>query len=402
MSPDTSFVVLEKHAKKWIGGRTSNETFYGAEIVTGAGVGRKEKDYLLVSLLKKLNLHYTEFPVLFNYAKTIDNPVDIEFVIKKLRHEYKKYKNPPSMTFKEFAMKYLGNELYQNFIISAGYTDYENEDAYETLYYYGMEDNDANWTGLSIHWKQLIHKMVDKIGPHNIKTSNNVIKIEKITDKDGIDKHDIDKHCYYEVTTEKGIVYHSSKVIVATTITGIQTLVPGASNKNSLYQQIYGQPFLRLYAKFPKESAKIMQQYVPYQTIVPGPLHKILPIDQHSGIYMIAYTDNKGALFLKEHLKNTPENRVLYCDLLEQSLGIPKGSLKITALLDFYWPIGTHYYGPLHKFKTRKEFIDAAQHPEPGMLVVGEVVSRQQGWTEGALESVHAVLNKKWIENTKC
>jgi hypothetical protein len=36
------------------------------------------------------------------------------------------------------------------------------------------------------------------------------------------------------------------------------------------------------------------------------------------------------------------------------------------------------------------------------MLVVGEVVSRQQGWTEGALESVHAVLNKKWIENTKC
>jgi len=32
------------------------------------------------------------------------------------------------------------------------------------------------------------------------------------------------------------------------------------------------------------------------------------------------------------------------------------------------------------------------------LLVVGEAVSRRQGWTEGALESVHAVLNKKWIK----
>jgi hypothetical protein len=31
------------------------------------------------------------------------------------------------------------------------------------------------------------------------------------------------------------------------------------------------------------------------------------------------------------------------------------------------------------------------------MLVVGEAVSRYQGWTEGALMSVEAVLNKKWI-----
>ena len=33
------------------------------------------------------------------------------------------------------------------------------------------------------------------------------------------------------------------------------------------------------------------------------------------------------------------------------------------------------------------------------ILVVGENVSRKQGWTEGALESVDAVLNKKWLKN---
>ena len=43
--------------------------------------------------------------------------------------------------------------------------------------------------------------------------------------------------------------------------------------------------------------------------------------------------------------------------------------------------------------KNRKDFINKAQHPEDGMLVVGEAVSRDQGWVEGALESVNIVLN---------
>jgi len=33
------------------------------------------------------------------------------------------------------------------------------------------------------------------------------------------------------------------------------------------------------------------------------------------------------------------------------------------------------------------------------VLVVGEVVSLQQGWTEGALESVQATVTKKWLES---
>jgi hypothetical protein len=33
------------------------------------------------------------------------------------------------------------------------------------------------------------------------------------------------------------------------------------------------------------------------------------------------------------------------------------------------------------------------------MLVVGEVVAPNQGWTEGALDSVKNVLTKQWIKN---
>ena len=36
-SPDTSFLILEKYKKEWIGGRSSNEMFRGTPVVTGAG-----------------------------------------------------------------------------------------------------------------------------------------------------------------------------------------------------------------------------------------------------------------------------------------------------------------------------------------------------------------------------
>ena len=80
---------------------------------------------------------------------------------------------------------------------------------------------------------------------------------------------------------------------------------------------------------------------------------------------------------------------------------MPTGRLNLVAIRSYYWGVGTHLYKPLNidNYKTRDKFIDAAQHPEDGVLVVGEVVSKHQGWTEGALESVESVVTKKWIHN---
>jgi hypothetical protein len=389
MSPDTSFLILEKYKKEWIGGRASNEMFYGTQVVTGAGIGRKDKDKLLIELMDDIGVKYKPYESDINYSQTF-TPVDIVKIIKKLKSEYNKHPELHHKTFKEFFIKIFGEKLYKTFIISAGYTDYENADLYETLYNYGMDDNKSGWTGLNIPWKNMVDKLYHIIGKNHFRFSNDVVEIKKIKEKP----------CLFQIKTANGSLYHSNKVIVSTTITGIQKLVPGADKKNSLYQQIHGQPFLRLYAKFNKESAEIMKKYVTSYTIVPGPLQKIIPMDVNKGVYMIAYSDNYYASLQKKYLENTPDNRDLYCDLLEESLGIPKGQLKITAIKDYYWPIGTHYYEPLKgNFKTRNDFIYKAQHPEKGMLVVGEVVSRDQGWTEGALESVKAVLDEKWIIN---
>ena len=382
--PNISFIILEKFKKEWIGGRTSNETFYGAQIVTGAGIGRRDTNPLLIHLMNELHVPFKPFHSIMDYSKMF-SPLDIIYVLKRLKQEYKKHPELHHKTFKQFFIQIFGEKMYKQFLISSGYTDFENADLYETIYNYGMDDNTGGWTGLYIPWKQLVTKLYNIIGKQHFKFSCDVVKINRKNEKP----------CLFEIITKNNNVFYSNKVIVATTISSIQKLVPV---KHNLYQQIHGQPFLRLYGKFNKHSSEIMKKYVPHYTIVPGPLQKIIPMNSDKGVYMIAYSDNSNALILKDHLENTPQNRKLYCQLIEQSLGIQQGSLSLIAIKDYYWPIGTHYYEPLSKeFSNRNQFLDEVQHPEKGMLVVGEAVSTYQGWVEGALESVKKGLTKKWI-----
>jgi len=407
-APDKSILVLEKYKKQWIGGRLNNEEFYGTTVVTGAGIGRKNKDHLLQDLLNTLHIKYTDFNVDIQYAN--NNPVNINAIFAFLKKEYnkelKEHNGIISKTFRQFAKPLLGAALYKDFVETTGYSDYEDEDVSQTLYKYGMDDNTDGLVGLHIPWHQLIQTLVHKIGTQFIKSSNNVSSIKMLTQETGSKNTNTNTNtinCNFEIGTEQGHTYYCNKIILATTISGIHKLLPQVLTKTqfSIYNYIKGQPFLRLYAKFPKASAEIMRKYVPSYTVVSGPLQKIIPMSKEKGVYMIAYSDNDSAEALKDHLKNTVKNREFFSRLLEDTLHIPSGTLQITALLDFYWPIGTHYYTPLPNHKnmiTRTQFIHKAQTPLPNLLVVGEVVAENQGWTEGALESVEKVVTKKWIQ----
>ena len=387
MFPKINLLVLESNQREYIGGRIGNYNFYGEQIVVGAGVGRRDTNELLIKLLKELDIKYTSFVVDMHYSKQIKNVINVKEYLIKLRTIYNKYKNPPSITFKKFFVEHLGLKEYNDFVISSGYSDYANEDVYEVLYYYQMEDNAPGWTALNISWSKLVSKLCQKIGYQNIITSAKVENINKLVDNS------------FQLTTtinqNKTKMYYSNKVIVATRISSVQKFFP----RLKIYKEIHGQPFLYIYAKFDKQSSELMSQLVTTYTIVPGLLQKMIPFSK--SVYMIAYCDNKNAEILQKYKENTPKNRRFFEKQVEEALGIIPNSLKIVGLKDFYWPIGTHYYEPLDlkKYVNRNEFIKEVQHPETGILVVGENVSRKQGWTEGALESVHAVLNKKWISS---
>lgn len=397
---NTTFLILEKNPRKWMGGRAGNETFYGADVVVGAGVGRKNKDHALIQLLKDTKTPYSEFKSTRNYATF--QPVDINGIVRELKDAYKKDSSfHQDKTFKQFFVDVLGVDKYKEFVITTGYTDFEHADICETLYHYGMDDNVGGWTALHVPWSDLIERLYDRIGgaPH-FRFSTEVSKIEQRKDSAGTDN---DAKYRFEITTANDKKYYANKVIVATTIQGIRKIVPGASSPTSIYQNIKGQPFLIVYAKLDRTSTEIMKKYVQTFTVVQGPLQKLIPMDQDKGVYMVAYTDNQHAIALKSKgaLENTPEVREMYSKWINKALGIPKDEvpLNITAICHYYWSDGTHYYTPIHptEYKRRPEFINKAQHPMPGMVVVGEVVSRDQGWVEGALESVDAVFRDKFI-----
>jgi hypothetical protein len=383
MSPKSSVLVLEKDKLSMLGGRAHNVNFYGSSITTGAGVGRKHKDKLLISLCNRLKVKYQEYPVKKQYPIKF-NPVNIEKIMNYLEKVFN-HNRDFRKTFKEFALPILGPDVYQRLLVCSGYTDYENAGALETLYFYGFDDNYKQWTALGIPWNELINKLAHKIGMENIKMNSSVERIRKM-------------ESYFEIELSNGKSFSCAKTIIATTIDGIKKLVPGANKRESPYHQVHGQPFLRVYGKFSKLSIEIMKQAVEVQTFVPGPVHRIIPIDKEKGIYMIVYTDNHCATRLNNHTENTRQNRDFYCRLLEKSLSLPHDSLTLNAIISFYWSIGTHYYEPLSgPFKTREEFIKHAQNPMEGMVIVGEALALKQGWVEGALESVHEVITKKWI-----
>jgi len=364
-NPEITFKILEGETE--IGGRAQTRTFQNTSISTGAGIGRKKKDKLLMKLLNELQVEFHEFPVRTHYASSLRGATFVKDTFFSIKKKYETEKPTDLYTFRKFAHTVISEEEYSEFVACSGYTDYENEDIESVLYHYGFDDNFMTWTGVGLSWKTLNERLMEFIGPKNVKTSCLVEKIDILRDK--------------FLVHSKSKTFTCRQLILATTIESVMKLLPGDT---SIYRQIHGQPFLRIYGQFDKASIETVQKYIPTTTIVPGPIHKIIPIKPEEGIYMIAYTDNIGAKYLKKYSKN----KGFLARLLETSLGCPVGSLKLIAISDYYWEIGTHYYSPLvGEYDDREDFIQQAQNPYPGCYVVGEMVSLHQGWVEGALQS---------------
>lgn len=141
-------------------------------------------------------------------------------------------------------------------------------------------------------------------------------------------------------------------------------------------ENIKAQPFIKVYATI----EGLNSDEIPYVTVLKSRLQKITPINPEKHVYMISFTDNANAKYLKSKTKTFFENELKR--LFERDV-------KIIDMKKFYWKEGTHYYKPLpSKFKSRNGFIKKIQYPSENVYIIGELISSNQGWTEGALESV--------------
>lgn len=372
-----------------VGGRLATADFGGCRVPLGAGIGRKRKDTLLVALLRELRVPSTEFRVSRRYAAGAEPPpggmrVTLERLVAMRSRA-------PGRTFREFGTRVLGAEVYASFVRAMGYTDMEDADAADTLDGYGLDDNTRDaWTGLRIPWSTLVDKLTRSIESRGGEIFTNSPVRGHIRDHGD--------HCCFRVciVAPPGLppcadaVVRSRKVIVTTPIAPLLKLLPPGSR--DAYSAVRGQPFLRVYARFEDHaSIQAMAHAFPAPTVVPGPLGEVIPVDAKKGVYMIAYVDNANALSHHRRLADSPANRLYWAACLREAApGGVLDRLEVAGIMSRAWATGTHYYAP-----HRPGGVDLAKMraPAPGIRVAGEVIAaRHQGWVQGALESVDAVL----------
>lgn len=351
------FDIFEKN--NIIGGRIKVVDFEDIPVVAGAGILRLKKDKIMYNLCKELGVETHIYKTKFSYTF---EPVNILHIIEKLKDKlYLLDGQRDKFTFARYSKSILGHKEYNNFVKSCGLSDFEKADVIDTIYDYGFDDCVSGYEGVSVKWQELLDKFYE-ILKNDIFLSTPIKKIEKTEDG----KFKI-----------KNVIY--DKVVITTDVKNIREFFL----KDKIYKSIEGQPFVRLYVKLNLP----IQNYG--KIIITGnPFQKIIEINKEKCIYMISYSDNKVANKWKScaNIKKTIKQAIKRIFKIE---------VKILKHKLIYWKIGTHYFKPLSKeYKDRKEFLEIAQNPVQNLFVVGEGLSTNQGWCEGAVDSVNNIIDK--------
>lgn len=360
--------VFEKN--KTIGGRIKNVTFDGIRVVAGAGIGRTKVDVLLRNLCEeeldvKLNV-YEAKPVYIGIKPDFSPVEKIKELEVFLKEEDRR------RTFKEFYIKYLGVKEYKKFVSYVGETDFEKGDVVDVIYDYGFENSfSSGLKAFSINWDHFLEAFRE-ILKENIVVGKTVKRIQKIEDN----KFVVDGEIF-------------DKVILATPIASTKNLLRSILHPSmlSLYDNIACQIFVRLYVKLNQP----LDLHGSRTAITKSPLQKIIEMDKDRCIYMISYSDNDAADFWnkiknKKQMNANVEQQIINLFGRRNARSVKKSKLV-------FWDCGTHYFKPLDpRCESRDEFLSMVQNPLKNLYVVGEAFSRNQGWCEGALQSVEAII----------
>lgn len=409
--PDLRVVVLERTPgpiARAVGGRIQTLRFAGMDLPCGAGIGRTAKDRRLAELLATFGLPSAPFTFRAHYpheapAGAADAPERrLLGYLARLRGAFRPERDR-RRTFRVFATEALGSAAaYDDLTALLGYTDYEREDAYETMRHYGLDDNYGTYDGFSVPWRGLRDAFVRAIGARRIRTGVAVTSVVPAPASGARGARGAAPVVVHTTTIGGvvGTIVARSAVILALPAKALRELFPAVP----AYRGIFGQPFLRVYAQFAPAARPILASAFPaYSVLTRGPsdvrsLQKIIPIAPDRGVYMIAYADNANAERHRDRLTDTAEHRAYWERLVAAAIGaaaaLPKGSLQRLAAC--YWPVGTHAYAPLPtEYASRRAFLADAQRPLGRAVPVyaaSEAVSRDQGWTHGALAAVDAIF----------
>ena len=374
-SKRTGGFVLEKDTT--IGGRVHHDMWHGEQVAMGAGVFRTS-DRILPSLLNDFQIPYT---FKNNPIFSMMERCNVMETLQWLRMQWKanQHRIYYGTTFKEVALYFLGEKRYSIFLQSTIYNDYENESAEAVL----DDPSQFSYLDAGNYGFTDLHKLIQGLAtiiPHQTET-----KVVKIIQKK--------KYCQvYAIYKGEPVMYKCKRVIMATTISAAKKLF-----SHPLLEKIHSSSSIRIYGAFRKQDIALLQQTIKGHTLLPFPIHQIIPIHPDRGIYMIAYCDEQFADGLQK-VSDTEEYRSWLSRFLESAFGIPAFTIELESIHSGYWDEAAHYIDASVHNSKREKMIDALQHLYPRIRFVGEMVSDDNGWMEAALTSVEEI---DWVANKK-
>lgn len=334
-----------------IGGRIFEERFHEFNAPMGASMIR-HSDNNTIRICEELGLELRKIDAtLLSKESEFINDMLVQIVNK---YHPKRYRQ--DTTVLEFLRDNYDEEQVQKYIQYSIYRDYLNSSIHEYIFHYPISDHLQEPTsgfvvkgGFSRLIDALWNAIQDKVTLHLNTPVTRVTRHFAITANGARVKYD---RLYWTLT-------ETNKHVVRPIL-----------DNDRLIDNVFGVPFLTMYAQV--ESASKYPSVV-----VGGLLGKMYPIGKN--ILMVAYTDNIYAEELYDKCKDLSKEKLM--DYIQGLVRAESGfeDVTISDLVYHYWPVGIHQYHSLVK-KNRQRY--------GNVCLIGESISLNQGWVEGAVETV--------------
>lgn len=360
MNPGASIIILE--SENQIGGRTKNILWNGKIINLGAEHIRK-KDRHMIRLMDELKIPKRTEKVDIISLKS-KNWVNEKIEMIKdyaIKNKFLRNSHTAEAIIKDKILKHD----YDEFISSYGYTDFTKSDLVDTTEYYGFEDfiSDDDMF-YKVDWNVLLNKMLGNIPVIFGSTVTDIINNNK--------------GAYVICANEQ--VYTGKKIYFAGNIQTAKMIFKDHSKKH-LLDNIDYYPFAKVFIKTNEDFFKNVKNNTEIM-YTKGPLQRIVRYEKN--LYSI-YVDSNYTIDILKNL----HNHEWYQDQLSRLFHLPI-NFKILDIKSIYWNLGTHCFKPLHhNYQDREKFRKNVQEFDKNIYIVGEMISKNQGWVEGAIESYH-------------
>lgn len=281
------------------------------------------------------------------------------------------------VTFKEYALTILTQEEVFFMLSSSGYYGelvYENAFNALKIFNEGIRD-DINYYVLKNGMSSIVDKLVKKIRDNKdqlyLNSSLKSIKRES-------------SHYILNINNKQ---IKAKKIILALPKPVLENL-NYLSNYSKELNSITCKSLCRIYSIFKEVWFKNI-----HKTTTNSNLRFIIPINKQNGLIMSSYSDCKYAHYWKKYL-NKKKSNDLSNDLVKKLKDVFHLKIEKPIYNDIcYWDCGVGFWN-----KNKNSELLAPKilqlNKEEDVYIVGENYSQNQGWIEGALETVEDLIQK--------